>query len=96
MSTDVTNLIRQESLTMPEPQRAKSAHELIETDAPAIGRAVLGREPTLDEVDALKSIFHAAAQALRDGLIQRLARYVQAERREETIEGFFEDQVKAD
>ena len=68
----------------------------VETDALAIGRAVLGRELTPEEVDAMKSIFQAAAQALKEGFIQRLARHVQAERKEETIEEFFEDQVKAD
>jgi len=81
---------------MPEPQQAQSVSQMVETDALAIGRAVLGRDPTQDEADALKSIFHAAAQALKEGLIERLARHVQAERKEEAIEEFFEDQVKAD
>ena len=81
---------------MPEPQPQQSVKQIVETDALAIGRAVLGRDLTQEEADALKSIFHAAAQALSEGFIQRLARLVQAERKEETIEEFFEDQVKAD
>ena len=81
---------------MAEPQRAQNIRERVETDALAIGREVLGRDLTSEEADALKSIFLAAVQALSEGFIQRLARHVQAERREETIEEFFEDQVKAD
>ena len=81
---------------MAEPQQAQSVKSCVETDALAIGREVLGRDLTSEEADALKSIFLAAAQALSEGFIQRLARHVQAERREETIEEFFEDQVKAD
>jgi hypothetical protein len=81
---------------MAEPQQAQSIPQMVEIDALAIGRAVLGREMTSEEADAMKSIFLAAAQALKEGLIQRLARHVQAERKEETLEEFFEDQVKAD
>ena len=81
---------------MPEPQQAQSLNQMVETDAVAIGREVLGRDLTQEEADAMKSIFLAAAQALREGFIQRLARHVQAEREEEAIEEFFEDQVKAD
>jgi hypothetical protein len=70
--------------------------QLIEADALAIGRRTLGRELSPAEAEAMKTIFIAAAQALSDGLIERLANHVLAERREETIEEFFEDKVKTD
>jgi hypothetical protein len=44
----------------------------------------------------MKTIFNAAAQALSEGFIQRLANHVLAERREESIEEFFEDNLKTD
>jgi hypothetical protein len=68
----------------------------IDAEAVSIGRQVLGRELTADEADAMRTIFLAAAQALKDGFIRRLAEHVLAERREETIENFFGDQVKTD
>jgi hypothetical protein len=70
--------------------------QMIEADALAMGRKVLGREPTPDEADALVSIFRATAQALSEGFIRRLADHVLAERREESIEGFFEGHVRTD
>ncbi len=81
---------------MPEPDEVPSVPQMVETSALAIGRAVLGRELNPEEAAAMKLIFQAAAQALSEGFIQRLARHVQAERGEETIEEFFEDRVKAD
>lgn len=77
-------------------ENAQNLAQMIETDAITMGRKVLGREPTPDEADALKAIFNSAAQALSEGFIRRLADHVLAERREETIEGFFEDRVKTD
>jgi hypothetical protein len=83
---------------MSEPRRDDQGTlaQLIEADAIALGRKVLGREPAAEETDALKSIFHAAAQALAEGFIRRLADHVIAERREESIEGFFEGHVRTD
>jgi hypothetical protein len=75
---------------------AGSLGQMIEADAMALGRKVLGREPTAEEADALKLIFSSAAQALSEGFIRRLANHVLAERREESIEGFFEGNVKTD
>jgi hypothetical protein len=83
---------------MAEPQGGdqRSIQQIIDSDALAIGRKVLGRDLTPDEAEALTTIFQAAAQALSAGFIQRLARHVVAERGEESIEQFFEGQVKAD
>jgi hypothetical protein len=83
-------------MTESEPQGSQGMNQIIEADALAIGRKVLGRDLTAREAEALKTIFSAAAQALSEGFIERLANHVLAERREETIEEFFEDQVKAD
>ncbi len=44
----------------------------------------------------MKTIFSAAAQALSEGFIQRLAKHVLAERRDESIEEFFGDKLKTD
>jgi hypothetical protein len=68
----------------------------VEADALAIGRKVLGRELTADEAEAMRTIFQAAAQALSHGFIRRLADHVLAERRDESIEEFFEGKVKTD
>ena len=81
---------------MSEPLEQKGIDSLVAETAAVLGRRVLGREPTPEEAAALNSIFGAAAQALAEGFIQRLADHVLAERREETIEEFFEDKVKAD
>jgi hypothetical protein len=78
------------------PEDAGSLGRMIDADAVALGRKVLGREPTSDEAEALRSIFKATAQALGEGFIRRLADHVLAERREESIEGFFEGHVKTD
>jgi hypothetical protein len=67
-----------------------------DSEALALGRKVLGREPTPDEADALKAIFRATAQALAHGFIRRLAEHVLAERSDEAVEEFFEGQVKLD
>jgi hypothetical protein len=68
----------------------------IEAEALQIGRRILGRDLTPAEAIAMNAIFTAAAQALSEGVIERLANHVVAERREETIEEFFEDKVKTD
>jgi hypothetical protein len=68
----------------------------IEAEAVQIGRRILGRDLTPAEATAMNAIFTAAAQALSEGVIERLANHVLAERREETIEEFFEDTVKTD
>ena len=83
---------------MAEPQGGdqRSIQQIIDSDAIAIGRKVLGRDLTPDEAEALTTIFQAAAQALSAGFIKRLASHVVAERGEESIEQFFEGQVKAD
>ena len=85
---------------MAEPQRPDelnlSLNQEVEADALAIGRKVLGRELTADEAEAMRTILQAAAQALSHGFIRRLADHVLAERRDESIEEFFEGKVKTD
>jgi hypothetical protein len=80
----------------PQPQPQQSTDQVVEACSTAIGRQVLGRDLTREEAEAMKTIFHAAAQALSEGFIQRLANHVLAERREESIEEFFEDKLKTD
>jgi hypothetical protein len=80
----------------PQPQPQQSTDQIIEACSTAIGRQVLGRDLTREEAEAMKTIFNAAAQALSEGFIQRLANHVLAERREESIEEFFEDKLKTD
>jgi hypothetical protein len=70
--------------------------QTIDADAIQLGRKVLGRDLTAEEAEAIKTIFQAAAQALTHGFIRRLADHVLAERRDETLEEFFEGQVKTD
>ncbi len=74
----------------------KNLTQLLEADALAIGRRTLGRDLNPAEAEAMKTILIAAAAALSEGVIERLASHVLAERREETIEEFFEDKVKTD
>jgi len=80
----------------PQPQPQQSTDQIVEACSTAIGRQVLGRDLTREEAEAMKTIFNAAAQALSEGFIQRLANHVLAERREESIEEFFEDKLKTD
>ena len=80
----------------PRPQPQQSTDQVVEACSTAIGRQVLGRDLTREEAEAMKTIFNAAAQALSEGFIQRLANHVLAERREESIEEFFEDKLKTD
>jgi hypothetical protein len=80
----------------PPPQPQPTIDQVVEGCSTTIGRKVLSRDLTAEEAEALKTIFSAAAQALSDGFIQRLADHVLAERREETIEEFFEDKLKTD
>lgn len=77
-----------ESEPTPEAQAVSAALSL--------GRAVLGREPTSDESDAMSSIFLATVQALKHGFIRRLAEHVVAERTDESVEEFFEDVITPD
>ncbi|MGO8896774.1 MAG: hypothetical protein ACLQU5_00270 [Isosphaeraceae bacterium] len=85
---------------MPDPQPQlqpqQTTDQVVEACSTAIGRNVLGRELTAAEAEAMKTIFNAAAQALADGFIQRLANHVLAERRDESIEEFFGDKLKTD
>ncbi len=83
-------------MTEPQRQDQQSMSQMIEADALALGRKVLGRDLFADEAEAMKTIFSAAAQALTEGFIRRLADHVLAERREESIEGFFEGHVRTD
>ena len=80
----------------PQPQPQQTTDQVVVACATAIGRNVLGRDLTPEEAEAMKTIFSAAAQALSEGFIQRLANLVLAERREEFIEEFFEDKLKTD
>lgn len=77
-------------------QDEPSVNQIAEADALDIGRKVLGRELSEDEADAMKTIFQAAAQALQHGFIRRLANHVIAERRDESIEEFFEEKLQTD
>ena len=80
----------------PQPQPRQSTDQIVEACSTAIGRQILGRDLTREEAEAMKTIFNAAAQALSEGFTQRLANHVLAERREESIEEFFEDKLKTD
>ncbi len=80
----------------PQPQPQQTTDQVVEACSTAIGRNVLSRDPTPDEAEAMKTILSAAAQALCEGFIQRLANHVLAERRDEYIEEFFEDKLKTD
>ena len=80
----------------PQPQPQETIEQITEACSTAIGRKVLSRDLTPDESEAMKSIFRAAAQALSEGFIQRLATHVLSERRDETIEEFFGDTLKTD
>ncbi len=79
----------------PQPQPEQSTDQVVEACAISVGRQVLGRELSPAEMQALRAIFSAAAQALAEGFIERLATQVLAERRDEKIEEFFEN-VKTD
>ncbi len=81
---------------MPDPQPQETTEQVVEACATTIGRNVLGRNLNPEEAAAMKTIFRAAAQALSEGFIERLATHVLSERRDETIEEFFEDKVKTD
>lgn len=61
--------------------------------AHSLGREALGREPNADEADALATIARAVIGALRDGHIRRLAEQVSAERTDERVEEFFEQNL---
>jgi hypothetical protein len=80
---------------MTEPGQALSVEEQADQAAVALGRGVLGRDPTDDEATALREIFRATAQALKHGFIRRLADHVLEERETESVEEFFEN-IKPD
>ena len=61
-----------------------------------LGRTVVGRDLTAEEADALATIMKAAVQALKHGFIRRLAEHVVAERTDESVEEFFEDNIQPD
>ena len=79
---------------MSGPERERTPEELAEAAALSLGRTVTGRDLTPDEAEALATIFKAAVQALRHGFIRRLADHVVAERTDEAVEEFFEDQIR--
>jgi hypothetical protein len=81
---------------MPDPQPQETIDQVVVACSTAIGRKVLSRDLTAVEAEAMQTIFSAAAQALSEGFIERLANHVLAERRDETIEEFFEDRLKTD
>lgn len=81
---------------MPDPQPLETIDQVVVACSTAIGRKVLSRDLTAVEAEAMQTIFSAAAQALSEGFIERLANHVLAERRDETIEEFFEDKLKTD
>jgi hypothetical protein len=74
---------------MTDPERALSVEEQTDQAALSLGRAVMGRELTDDEADALREIFRSTAQALKHGFIRRLADHVLEERETESVEEFF-------
>jgi hypothetical protein len=78
------------------PERELTAEQQAAIAATGLGRAVVGRDLTADEADAMTTIFKAAVQALRHGFIRRLAEHVVAERTDESVEEFFEDVIRPD
>ncbi|MGE3821218.1 MAG: hypothetical protein AB7I30_17530 [Isosphaeraceae bacterium] len=81
---------------MTEREPELSPEQEAEADALAIGRRVVGRELTVEEAEAMTTIFRSAVQALKHGFIRRLAEHVQAERTDEAVEEFFEEQIHPD
>jgi len=80
---------------MTEPERAQSVETQADQAAQALGRAVLGRDLTDVEANALQEILRATVQALKHGFIRRLADHVLEERETESVEEFFEN-IKSD
>ena len=81
---------------MSGPERELTPEELAENDALELGRKVLGRDLTDVEAESMSTIFKAAAQALKHGFIKRLAEHVVAERADEAVEEFFQDEIHPD
>jgi hypothetical protein len=81
---------------MSGPERELTPDEQADIAAMSLGRTVTGRDLTPDEAEAMKAVFRAAVQALRHGhgFIRRLADHVVAERTDEAVEEFFEDQIR--
>jgi hypothetical protein len=80
-------------MTEPAPEQAINA--AADDAALALGRAVLGHNPSESDTAALQDILRATAQALKHGFIRRLADHVLAERETESVEEFFEN-IKSD
>ena len=78
---------------MPEPQHEPILDDHVGQTARTLGKTVLGRDLTIEEADALITIFKSSVQALKHGFIRRLAEHVVAERVDESIEEFFEDAI---
>jgi hypothetical protein len=81
---------------MSGPERELTPEEQAEAVALSLGRTVLGRDLNPDEAEALAIVFKAAVQALQHGFIRRLAEHVVAERTDEAVEEFFEEQIHPD
>lgn len=81
---------------MSEPENVVAPEGAAEAAAISLGRAVLGRELTGEEADAMKTIFRSTEQALKHGFIRRLAEHVVSERTDESVEEFFEGIIKPD
>ena len=79
--------------TMADAEREPVSVDTVESVALGFGRSVLDRDPTPEEAASLAVILNATAQALRHGFIRRMADEVAAERTDEAIEEFFEEQI---
>ena len=77
-------------------EQGQGGDELAIITARNLGKAVLGRDPTPEEADALATILKSTVQALKHGFIRRLANHVVAEREDESVEEFFEDMIQPD
>ena len=79
---------------MSGPERELTPEEQAEITALSLGRTVAGRDLTPDEAAAMCTIVKAAVQALREGYVRRLADRVLAERTDEAVEEFFEEEIR--
>ena len=78
---------------MSVPEYESKLDDQIAQTAKTLGKTVLGRDLTIEEADAMITIFKSSAQALKHGFIRRLAEHVVAERVDESIEEFFEGAI---
>ena len=81
---------------MADSNPRQSTEGLAKLAATNLGRAVLGRDLTADEVESMTTILQSTVQALKHGFIRRLAEHVVAEREDESVEEFFEDVIDPD